>query len=78
MQKNRSCYIPILETLGGEREVAKMLRARKFRIDSVSAVRMWKYENRKGIPGDAMRELMAIAEERKIPYRREDFEPVRR
>jgi hypothetical protein len=78
MQKNRSCYIPILETLGGEREVAKMLRARKFRIVALSAVRMWKYENRKGIPGDAMRELMTIAEERGLAYRRADFEPVRK
>lgn len=64
---------PIVEQLGGRYRVAELLSERGLKR-SPNAVRMW--SSRRSIPGDAMRELIRIAEERGYTYSASDFEPV--
>lgn len=65
---------PIIEKLGGREAVFAHLRERGL-VETPHAIRMWGSKTRGVIPGDAARELMRWADERRIRYSAEDFEP---
>lgn len=62
---------PIITNLGGREAVQGKFVAHGVDV-TLDAMRMWTV--RKSIPGDAMRLLMAIAEEEEAEYSAADFE----
>ena len=62
---------PIIEKLGGRVAVFDALHSRNGHPATVDALRMWRARGQ--IPGDATRDLMALAEELGIRYSASDF-----
>lgn len=63
---------PIIEKLGGIGPVFDRLSA-KGHLKTRRAIGMWARTDRAGIPGEATRELMAMADELGISYTAADF-----
>lgn len=67
---------PIIEKLGGRAVVFEYLKDRGY-LKTKGAISMWHHPEREVIPGDVTRELMELAERKRIAYRARDFRLIR-